>query len=411
MPRNEQHTERDVMPGRGRATSRGRENADSFTIYLNDIRKYPLLTRADEVQLAGDIARGRKAEVALKRRGGLSDDEKRKAEVQVEAGRKAKEMFVGSNLKLVVNIAKRYTGNGLPIMDLIQEGTFGLMHAVDKFDARKGFKFSTYATSWIRQAVIKGIRDTGRNIRIPTHRHEEHRAIKNVSTAFLIDNGREPTTDELAAKLKRTPDEVTNIAKIFQQERALEDHVSSDSDSPTIGDRVAETTAPRPDVAGLSSTEIKEIGEILDLLPERERRAVVLSYGFDRGYPRSNVEVGAVLEISRELARQTVENAINRLNSYFNPDSQTQDGQPKSTAREEKKFETFAALSGEELIVLLREDGLSPSDIALKYSISRRVVAQKMKIEGIKPHTASESARRRDQNGHTRTLAKVDSMV
>jgi RNA polymerase sigma factor (sigma-70 family) len=289
------------------------DDHDLVRLYLNDAGQYPLLTKDDEARLAQEIEAGRTARAML-------DDEKKKPTPterralrrRVRTGDEAHSVFVKSNLRLVVSIAKRYQASGVPLLDLIQEGNLGLIHAVDKFDWQRGFKFSTYATWWIRQAISRGIANTSRTIRLPVHAGDNltklHRARADLEVRF----GRKATYAELAIELGTTEEKVRETALISAEPLSLSQKLSDDGDA-ELGDLVEDRGAPTPFEAAAASLLPAEVEKMLSQLDLRERRILSLRFGLDRGEPRTLEEVGEHFDLTRERIRQIEARAMSKL--------------------------------------------------------------------------------------------------
>ena len=258
---------------------------DALQLFLKDIGKVPLLTAAQEVELAKRIERGEHA---------------------------AKQAMVEANLRLVVSIAKRYRNQGLPFLDLIQEGTIGLVRAAEKFDYRKGFKFSTYATWWIRQAVARAIADKGRTIRMPVHVVEKLNRILRSERKLRAELGREPLTEEIALDVEMTSDEVEQIRRSAQVPVSLEKPVGDDDES-EFGHFLADETAPLPDELAETTLQREALRGILSNLSERERMVLELRYGLDGQQPRTLDEVGRAFNVTRERIRQIEHQGLKKL--------------------------------------------------------------------------------------------------
>jgi RNA polymerase sigma factor (sigma-70 family) len=288
------------------------EDEDLLQLYLNDIGKHPLLTRAEEVSLGTQILASRKAAEELAR-SGEALDAKRRGELQdtVRAGEEAARTFVRSNLRLVVSIAKKYQSANLPLLDLIQEGNFGLIHAVERFDARRGFKFSTYATWWIRQTIARGIANTGRTIRLPVHAGDQLLAIRMASTTFEVRNGRPPTASELSAAVALPGKKVDELIPYLADPLSLSDRMN-DGDV-ELGELVEDTGSVAPDQAAMAAMLPAQVQELLAVLEPREREILCLRYGLDRGRPRTLEEVGELFGLTREGVRQAELKAISKL--------------------------------------------------------------------------------------------------
>ena len=258
---------------------------DSLQLFLKDIGRVPLLTAAQEVELAKRIERG-------------------------DHG--AKQAMVEANLRLVVSIAKRYRNQGLPFLDLIQEGTIGLVRAAEKFDYRKGFKFSTYATWWIRQAVARAIADKGRTIRMPVHVVEKLNRILRSERKLRAERGREPTIEEIARDLDMSYDEVEHIRRSAQTPVSLEKPVGDDDES-EFGHFLADESTPLPDELAETALQREALRTILAALSERERRVLELRYGLDGQQPRTLDEVGRAFNVTRERIRQIEHQGLKKL--------------------------------------------------------------------------------------------------
>ena len=288
------------------------EEEDLLQLYLNDIGKYPLLTRAEEVHLGELVLAGRKAEAELVKMGDRVDTA-RLADLQdrIRVAEDAARRFVRANLRLVVSIAKKYQSSGVPLLDLVQEGNFGLMHAVQRFDPRRGFKFSTYATWWIRQTIARGIANTGRTIRLPVHAGDQLLAIRMANTQFEVRNGRPPTPRELAAAVSVPAKKVDELIPYLAEPLSLSDRVS-DGDI-ELGELVEDTHSIPPDQAALDAMLPAQVAQLLSVLEPREREILCLRYGLDRGKPRTLEEVGEFFGLTREGVRQAELKAIAKL--------------------------------------------------------------------------------------------------
>ena len=288
------------------------EEEDLLQLYLNDIGKFPLLTRAEEVHLGELVLAGRKAEAELAKLGDQLDsarlaDLKDRIRVADDAARR----FVRANLRLVVSIAKKYQSSGVPLLDLVQEGNFGLMHAVQRFDPRRGFKFSTYATWWIRQTIARGIANTGRTIRLPVHAGDQLLAIRMASSAFEVRHGRAPTARELAAAASVSTKKIDELIPYMAEPMSLSDRMN-DGDV-ELGELVEDTSSVPPDQAALDAMLPAQVAELLSVLEPREREILCLRYGLDRGKARTLEEVGEFFGLTREGVRQAELKAIAKL--------------------------------------------------------------------------------------------------
>ena len=287
--------------------------SDPVRMYLKEIGKVPLLTGAQEVSLAQRIEKGLLASDEMETANGalLAEDKDRLAEV-VADGHRAKRQLIEANLRLVVSIAKRYVGRGMLLLDLIQEGNLGLMRAVEKFDYTKGFKFSTYATWWIRQAITRAIADQARTIRIPVHMVETINKVTRVQRQMLQELGREPTVEELGEKLGMPPERVREIQRISQEPVSLEAPVGDEDDS-LLGDFVEDPGAIAPADAAARALLTEAVEEALEQLSERERRVVRLRFGLDDGQLHTLEEVGKEFGVTRERIRQIESKTLAKL--------------------------------------------------------------------------------------------------
>jgi RNA polymerase primary sigma factor len=260
---------------------------DSLRLYLRSIGKVPLLTADEEVYLAKRIERGDMA---------------------------AKTQMIEANLRLVVSIAKSYLGRGLTFLDLIQEGSLGLIRAVEKFDYRKGFKFSTYATWWIRQAVTRAIADKARTIRIPVHMVEKLNKVVHIERQLVQRLGREPSPEEIAEELEITPEEVREIQRMSQLPISLEKPIGEDEES-ELGDFVEDESAESPYDTATLSLRRGDIDRALDSLPDRERKVIEMRFGLSGAQPCTLEEVGKAFGVTRERIRQIENNTLKKLES------------------------------------------------------------------------------------------------
>ncbi len=258
---------------------------DPVRMYLKEIGKVPLLTAEEEVELARRMEEGDEA---------------------------AKKKLAEANLRLVVSIAKRYVGRGMLFLDLIQEGNLGLIKAVEKFDYRKGYKFSTYATWWIRQAITRAIADQARTIRIPVHMVETINKLIRVSRQLLQDLGREPTPEEIAEKMDLSVDRVREILKISQEPVSLETPIGEEEDS-HLGDFIQDDNVPAPADAAAFTMLREQLEEVLNTLTEREQKVLRLRFGLDDGHARTLEEVGKEFNVTRERIRQIEAKALRKL--------------------------------------------------------------------------------------------------
>ena len=269
-----------------------RDEEDLVRLYLTDIGQYNLLTKDDEVRLAQLIEKGIAAREELAAGGkGLTPAKKRELRRADREGEEATQTFVQSNLRLVVSIAKKYQASGLPLLDLIQEGNLGLIHAVEKFDWRKGFKFSTYATWWIRQAITRGIANTGRTIRLPVHAGDTLARLQKARSRLELKLGRQATLAELAAEVEMPEDKVTEALRFAAEPLSLSEPLREDGDA-ELGDIVEDRSAESPFEVAATALLPEEIEKLLSPLDEREKQILQLRFGLDRGEPRTLEEVG-----------------------------------------------------------------------------------------------------------------------
>jgi len=289
-----------------------RDEEDLVRLYLTDIGQYPLLTKEDEVRLAQQIEKGVEAREKLESEEKLTAAEKRELKRLDRNGARAEKKFVQSNLRLVVSIAKKYQASGLPLLDLIQEGNLGLMHAVEKFDWRKGFKFSTYATWWIRQAITRGIANTGRTIRLPVHAGDTLARLQKARTRLELKYGRPATLTELAADVEMPEDKITEALRFANEPLSLSEPLREDGDA-ELGDVVEDRGAASPFEVAATSLLPDEIARLLAPLDEREREILKLRFGLDRGEPRTLEEVGEHFNLTRERIRQIEARAMSKL--------------------------------------------------------------------------------------------------
>ncbi|MFD7096712.1 RNA polymerase sigma factor [Streptomyces xanthophaeus] len=286
--------------------------ADPVKDYLKQIGKVPLLNAEQEVELAKRIEAGLFAEDKLANSDKLAPKLKRELEIIAEDGRRAKNHLLEANLRLVVSLAKRYTGRGMLFLDLIQEGNVGLIRAVEKFDYTKGFKFSTYATWWIRQAITRAMADQSRTIRIPVHMVEIINKLARVQRQMLQDLGREPTPEELGKELDMTPEKVIEVQKYGREPISLHTPLGEEGDS-EFGDLIEDSEAVVPADA-VSFTFLQEqLQSILGTLSEREAGVVSMRYGLNDGQPKTLDEIGRVYGVTRERIRQIESKTMSKL--------------------------------------------------------------------------------------------------
>jgi RNA polymerase sigma factor (sigma-70 family) len=294
------------------ARTREREDEDLVRIYLADIGRYDLLTKDDEARLAQAYEQGIAARTELESGERVTVVRRRELRRVVRAGEDAERTFVQANLRLVVSIAKKYQASGLPLLDLVQEGNLGLMHAVEKFDWRKGFKFSTYATWWIRQAITRGIANTGRTIRLPVHAGDTLSRLQKARTRLELQHGRPPTIRELAVETELPEEKVIEALRYGADPVSLSEPLRDDGDA-DLEDVVADPSAVSPHDAAIDALMPREIERLLAGLDEREREIIRLRFGLDRGEPRTLEEVGAIFDLTRERIRQIESKAMSKL--------------------------------------------------------------------------------------------------
>src|SRR5713101_1147222 len=299
---------------------------DLVRLYLDEIGRYPLLTKDDEVRLSRAIEEGRQAIEELS--GGKTGEAShtgqtgktarvaaaraRELRRVVKDGEEATQTFINANLRLVVSIAKKYQSSDMPLLDLVQEGNLGLMHAVEKFDWRKGFKFSTYATWWVRQAIGRGIDNSSRTIRLPVHAGDQVRRLLRIRAALEGEKGRIPSPEELADAMALDVDQVRELLRHAADPVSLDTPIGDEGDT-ELGDVVADLSAASPFDMAAQSLLAGEIDKLLQPLDQREQQILRLRYGLDRGDPRTLDEVGDVLHLTRERIRQIERQALSKL--------------------------------------------------------------------------------------------------
>ena len=311
-----------VRTSRSRARARGIDastvmlTGDPVRMYLKEIGKVDLLTASEEVNLAmkieAGLEAGNKLEAAEAGEIELTRAEKRRLSRVEQVGLEAKQALISANLRLVVSIAKRYVGRGMLFLDLIQEGNLGLIRAVEKFDYEKGFKFSTYATWWIRQAITRAIADQARTIRIPVHMVETINKLVRVQRQLLQDLGRDPTPEEIGAEMDMSADRVREIQKISQEPVSLETPIGEEEDS-QLGDFIEDSNAEVPPDAASFSMLQEQLAQVLESLADRERKVIELRFGLVDGHPRTLEEVGREFGVTRERIRQIESKTLAKL--------------------------------------------------------------------------------------------------
>jgi len=289
-----------------------REEEDLVRLYLGDIGRHQLLTKADEAILGARIEAGQQARTELEAATELTAARKRQLRTAIKVADEAAEVFVNANLRLVVSIAKKYQASGLPLLDLVQEGNLGLIHAVTKFDHRKGFKFSTYATWWIRQAITRGIANSGRTIRLPVHAGDQVSALRKMRAQLETELGRKPTNADLTEALGWREGQVEEVLRFAAEPASLSAPLSEDGDD-ELADFVADPGALNPFDAAADALLPAEVERLLAPLDERERMVLRLRYGLDRGEARTLDEVGQHFNLTRERIRQIENRALSKL--------------------------------------------------------------------------------------------------
>ncbi|EJZ83510.1 RNA polymerase sigma factor RpoD [Slackia piriformis] len=289
---------------------------DPVRMYLKEIGKVPLLTAAEEIDLAMKIEAGVAATAELEKAEEegieLERRERRRLTRVEQVGIDAKQQLIEANLRLVVSIAKRYVGRGMLFLDLIQEGNLGLIRAVEKFDYTKGFKFSTYATWWIRQAITRAIADQSRTIRIPVHMVETINKLVRIQRQLLQELGRDPSPEEIGEKMGLTAERVREIQKISQEPVSLETPIGEEEDS-QLGDFIEDDAAIVPPDAASFSMLQEQLSKVLDGLAERERKVISLRFGLEDGHPHTLEEVGRQFGVTRERIRQIESKTLAKL--------------------------------------------------------------------------------------------------
>ncbi|WP_420708205.1 RNA polymerase sigma factor [Streptomyces sp. NRRL S-244] len=302
-------------PRRRADTGGAGPSADLFRQYLREIGRIPLLSAAEEVELARRVEAGLFAEEKL---GNTPDLDLRLAldlDKLVVMGRMAKRRLIESNLRLVVSVAKRYVGRGLTMLDLVQEGNLGLIRAVEKFDYARGYKFSTYATWWIRQAMSRALADQARTIRVPVHVVELINRVVRVQRRMLQERGYEPTAEEVAVHLELTPERVLEVLRLAQEPVSLHAPVGEEDDV-ALGDLIEDGDAASPMESAAFFLLREHLEAVLSTLGERERKVVQLRYGLADGRPRTLEEIGRIFGVTRERIRQIESKTLNKLRDH-----------------------------------------------------------------------------------------------
>lgn len=285
---------------------------DSVGMYLREIGRVSLLSATEEIALAISMQKGKRAAERLAEGFSLSPEETSKLRAEEARGRASRRRLIEANLRLVVSVARKYAGRGISLLDLIQEGNFGLLRAVDRFDYRKGHRFSTYATWWIRQAITRAIADQSRTIRLPVHMVEAVGRLTQVSHRLQQRLGREPLADEIAEEMSISPDKVRQIVGAAQQTVSLEMPIGEEEDA-SLGDIIEDRNTVAPADAASQQILKEEVLDMLNGLTPRERRVIQLRYGLEDGYNRTLAELGDELGVSRERVRQIEAEALTKL--------------------------------------------------------------------------------------------------
>lgn len=307
---------------------------DSVRVYLREIGRIPLLTHEEEMKLADQIVANveplAEAEAEIKELREAIDDPEQSAhraenrkklsklELKAKRLKKPKDKMAEANMRLVVSIAKRYSGRGLDFLDLIQEGNTGLLRAVEKFDPDKGFKFSTYATWWIRQAITRAIADQARTIRIPVHMVETINKLLRTQRKLTQELNREPTVEEIAKEMDEDPEKIKYVFKIKQDIQSLDAQIGGgdDDEGSELGNFVEDNAAEKPEDAASNQLLKEQVLEVVNTLPDRERKIIVMRFGLDGGRPHTLEEVGAEFAVTRERIRQIESKALNKLRKH-----------------------------------------------------------------------------------------------
>lgn len=307
----------ETLPPRGRTADTGGPSSDLFRQYLREIGRIPLLTAAEEVELARRVEAGLFAEEKLARTPApeLNSQLALDLDKLVVMGRMAKRRLIEANLRLVVSVAKRYVGRGLTMLDLVQEGNLGLIRAVEKFDYARGYKFSTYATWWIRQAMSRALADQARTIRVPVHVVELINRVVRVQRRMLQERGYEPTPEEVAGQLDLPSERVSEVLRLAQEPVSLHAPVGEEDDV-ALGDLIEDGDATSPVESAAFLLLREHLEAVLSTLGERERKVVQLRYGLADGRPRTLEEIGRIFGVTRERIRQIESKTLNKLRDH-----------------------------------------------------------------------------------------------
>ena len=304
--------EQEVDRGSRRNQTNDNPSADLVRVYLNGIGKTALLSAEDEVELAQAIEVGLYAEYKLNNAEKLTRAEKRDLKILAREGKKARSHLLEANLRLVVSLAKRYTGRGMPLLDLIQEGNLGLIRAMEKFDYAKGFKFSTYATWWIRQAITRGMADQSRTIRLPVHLVEQVNKLSRIKREMYQSLGREATNEELSEESGIDENKIEMLLRQSRDPVSLDMPVGTDEEAP-VGDFIEDAEATDAETAVVASMRHSDIRGVIDTLEKREQDVIRLRYGLDDGVPRTLDQIGRRFGLSRERVRQIEREVMAKL--------------------------------------------------------------------------------------------------
>ena len=304
--------EQEVDRGSRRNQTNDNPSADLVRVYLNGIGKTALLSAEDEVELAQAIEVGLYAEYKLSNAEKLTRAEKRDLKILAREGKKARSHLLEANLRLVVSLAKRYTGRGMPLLDLIQEGNLGLIRAMEKFDYAKGFKFSTYATWWIRQAITRGMADQSRTIRLPVHLVEQVNKLSRIKREMYQSLGREATNEELSEESGIDENKIEMLLRQSRDPVSLDMPVGTDEEAP-LGDFIEDAEATDAETAVVASMRHSDIRGVIDTLEKREQDVIRLRYGLDDGVPRTLDQIGRRFGLSRERVRQIEREVMAKL--------------------------------------------------------------------------------------------------
>ena len=304
--------EQEVDRGSRRNQTNDNPSADLVRVYLNGIGKTALLSAEDEVELAQAIEVGLYAEYKLNNAEKLTRAEKRDLKILAREGKKARSHLLEANLRLVVSLAKRYTGRGMPLLDLIQEGNLGLILAMEKFDYAKGFKFSTYATWWIRQAITRGMADQSRTIRLPVHLVEQVNKLSRIKREMYQSLGREATNEELSEESGIDENKIEMLLRQSRDPVSLDMPVGTDEEAP-LGDFIEDAEATDAETAVVASMRHSDIRGVIDTLEKREQDVIRLRYGLDDGVPRTLDQIGRRFGLSRERVRQIEREVMAKL--------------------------------------------------------------------------------------------------